>query len=154
MCVPRKFHVLFWDFEVTFPLFSSVLILMVCLHFLNCSPFEKYGRFDFQLPNWLFYFYRIWKFGNDLPPYFQVVMIMVSLFAYKSLGFCPNYWLALYFCQIYVVMSSFAQILKVDLNFAKFMKLFQVLSKLWGCAFILPKLWGCVNIRQNYGGDY
>jgi hypothetical protein len=41
MCVLTKFQILFWDFEIT-PTFSSVLILMMCLCFLNCLPFERY----------------------------------------------------------------------------------------------------------------
>jgi hypothetical protein len=43
MRVPTKFHILFWDFEVTNPPFASVLIMMVCLHFLNYSTFERYN---------------------------------------------------------------------------------------------------------------
>jgi hypothetical protein len=31
------------------PSFSSVLILMVCLHFPHCPPFGKHGRFDFGM---------------------------------------------------------------------------------------------------------
>jgi hypothetical protein len=38
MGVSTKFEFLFWDFEVTYPPFLRVLIVMVCLFLLNCSP--------------------------------------------------------------------------------------------------------------------
>jgi hypothetical protein len=42
MGVPTKFEFLFWDFEVTYPPVFRALLLVVCLFFPNCSPFEKY----------------------------------------------------------------------------------------------------------------
>jgi len=33
MGVPTKFEFLFWDFEVTCPPFSKVLIVIVCVYF-------------------------------------------------------------------------------------------------------------------------
>jgi hypothetical protein len=41
MGVPTKFEFLFWDFEVTYPTISRVLIVMVCLFLPNCSPFAR-----------------------------------------------------------------------------------------------------------------
>ncbi len=47
------FGILKW---CTSPSFSRVLIVMVCLFFLNCSPFGKYGWFGFRIYGWFYLF--------------------------------------------------------------------------------------------------
>jgi hypothetical protein len=46
MGVPTKFEFLFWDFEVTYPPFLTILIVMVCLFLSNYSPFARYGGYE------------------------------------------------------------------------------------------------------------
>jgi hypothetical protein len=49
--------------------FSNVLILMVCWHFLNCSSFGRYERFDFGMVSWFFKFkqnLKLWRWPTPL----------------------------------------------------------------------------------------
>jgi hypothetical protein len=47
------------------PSFSKVVNVIVCLIFLNSSPFARYGGFDFKIDN-LFIFHKTLKFEGDL----------------------------------------------------------------------------------------
>ncbi len=67
---------------------------MVCLHFPNGSPFEKYGGFDFGLDGWFFFILiEFESLEMTIPLLSKVMIIMMSLFISRSLKFYPNYWL-------------------------------------------------------------
>jgi hypothetical protein len=87
MCVIIKFEFLFWDFKVTYPPFWRVLIFVLCFFFLNCSLFVKYRGYEKlgRVNRWRhlgLIFYKIKKFGGDIPPHFQM------LWCYWCVYFC------------------------------------------------------------------
>jgi len=61
MCVPPYYDFLFWDFEVIYPPFSKVLIIMVYSFFPNCSLIGRYGGFILE---WMVDFFILTKFES------------------------------------------------------------------------------------------
>ncbi len=63
------------------PPFSIVLILMMCLHFLNCSPFERYKGLQFTVtcvsPSNLSFYFEL--FEVTYPPFSSVLILIMCL---------------------------------------------------------------------------